>query len=399
MKVVSRTGGNPWICPPLVWIKTLWWRVKQTWRALRFTRQVGQVRRQLAEWAGGERVWVFAPGLSWQKQLFQRPQQLARALAGLGEKIVYLEPDWSWQGAPELLEMEANLRLCCAPPQALAGLEDPFLYLLPWSYSPAFALQRSRLIYDIVDDFSTFRQVHPCLLAHQHRERIARAEVVLVTARRLEETFRTERADLILCPNGADVAFFSQPPGRLAPEIEELRREGKPIIGYIGALAEWFDDELLEAVARLRADLSFMVIGPELHPRPGKRPWQTLPNVRWLDARPYESLPAYLHGFHAVMIPFRLTPITHATSPLKLFEAMAAGKPVVLTPMEESLSVPMVFPADTPQAWSDQLDRALASAVQPGFREALRQEAARHSWQNRARQILAAVERSSMRMV
>lgn len=389
--------GESLVCPPLVLVKTLWWHAKQTLRALRSPRQVQHIQHSLTEWADGKRVWVFAPGLSWQKQLFKRPQQLAKALADLGERVIYLEPEWAWQGKPLVIPLGESLLLCCAPPQALSGLERPWLYLLPWSYSPAFALRGSRLIYDIVDDFSTFKQVHPCLLAHQHRQRMARAEVVLVTARRLRDTFQAERDDLILCPNGVDVNFFACKPERLAPEIEELRKEGKPIIGYIGALAEWFDDNLLESVARLRADLSFVLIGPQLHGGQEKRPWQKLANVHWLGVRPYESLPAYLYGFHAVMIPFRLNPITHATSPLKLFEALAAGKPVVMTPMQESLSVPLVFPASTPQEWSDQLDRALAQGAQEAFQNALRQEAARHTWHSRARQILEAVERISSR--
>lgn len=69
-------AGESLVCPPLVLVKTLWWRAKQTLHALRSPRQVQHIQHYLIEWVDEKRVWVFAPGLSWQKQLFQRPQQL-----------------------------------------------------------------------------------------------------------------------------------------------------------------------------------------------------------------------------------------------------------------------------------------------------------------------------------
>lgn len=256
-----------------------------------------------------------------------------------------------------------------------------------------FVFHRAQIVYDIVDELSTFKEIHPHLLEFQHHQRLHKASLVLVTAKRLAEAFRDQRPDLILCPNGVDVGFFAHPPGRLALEIEAIRLEGRPVVGYIGALAEWFNDELLEAIAQLRKDISFVVIGPELHMPIQKRPWRDLPNVHWLGARPYESLPSYLYGFDVVMIPFRLSPITHATSPLKLFEAMAAGKPVVLTPMEESLrTTSMIFPGTTPEEWSCQINRALAAAQDRNFVEQIRNFAWEHDWTNRARHILQALK-------
>ncbi len=168
--------------------------------------------------------------------------------------------------------------------------------------------------------------------------------MVLATAHVLFEEAIRVRPDALLVPNGVDYEHFARvkreargtPPTDLAPIVDR----GRPIIGYHGALARWFDYDLVAEVARRRADLSFVLIGSDFDFTLRETRLLSLPNVTWLGARPYADLPRYLAWMDAGIIPFQLNAVTHATSPIKLFEYMAAGLPVVITPMDESMRQP-----------------------------------------------------------
>ena len=141
-------------------------------------------------------------------------------------------------------------------------------------------------------------------------------------------------------------------------------------------------------LARQREDLSFVVMGPDydgtMHPS-----FLDLPNLDWLGVKPYEALPGYLAYFDVAMIPFLLNEITHATSPLKLFEYMAGGKPVVVTPMHESTRYDGVLVADTPSAFSERIDQALRLRDDATYLHQIDQMALNSTWQARAEQILS----------
>ena len=116
-----------------------------------------------------------------------------------------------------------------------------------------------------------------------------------------------------------------------------------------------------------------------------------LPNVTWLGPRPYAELPQYLAWVEVGIIPFRPSAVTHATSPIKLFEFMAANIPTVITPMKESMRYPLAIVADTPEAWSRAIDSALARGQEEAFRMRLDAEARANTWDARAEQLLAAL--------
>ncbi|MDH7568020.1 MAG: glycosyltransferase, partial [Armatimonadota bacterium] len=117
-----------------------------------------------------------------------------------------------------------------------------------------------------------------------------------------------------------------------------------------------------------------------------------LPNCFFLGPKAYGDLPGYVAHFDVATIPFRLNAITHSCSPVKLFEYMAAGKPVVTTPMREVLKYRSVLIGDTPQAFLEQVGRALLLRYDPGYRDLLAQEAAANTWTARAETLLAAAE-------
>lgn len=341
---------------------------------------------------GGSPLYVFAPGLSWDRQLFQRPQHLALALGRLGERVVYLEPYPARAGVEPVGEGVLLLR---GSPRLLQPVETPVLYLLTWSISPQADLRSPALLYDIVDDFSVFRQ-NRGLLAARHAARLRSARLALATSRALWEAYRADRADLLYCPNGVDYAHFHRPPGPVPADLADW--SGGPLIGYYGALAEWFDYDLLHAVARLRPDWRFVLIGPAAGEHLRQSGLLDLPNLRWLGRKPYADLPDYLARFDAAVIPFRVNAATDAVSPLKLFEYMAGGKPVVATPMRESAAVAGVLTGATPQAFADRLDEALARRKDAEILAVLDRTARENTWEARARQIADGMKASS-RMV
>lgn len=349
-----------------------------------------QVEQILAKIPAGKRPFIFAPGLSWRRQLFQRPQQLALALAELGETVFYLDPLLGGDRA-ELEQLRDGLYRIAAPATALRNVRNAYLYLLPWSYSPEAFLQPAELIYDIVDDFSAF-DVDRHLLRFQHARRMRNAKVVIASAQKLVNLHHSRREDIVYLPNAVDTTHFMQNNLPVPDDLRQILDKHLPTIGYFGAFAEWFEYKLLLDVASQKKQNSFILIGPDHTHQLQNSGLLDLSNVYWLGKKDYLELPAYLQYFDIAMIPFKMNEITHATSPIKLFEYMAGGKPVVVTPMEESMTVPGVLIAGNPNEFSKAIDQALILKDKSQFCDDLRNTARQNTWKARARKILAMLE-------
>jgi glycosyltransferase involved in cell wall biosynthesis len=336
---------------------------------------------------------IFPPGLDWDEHLFQRPQQLARALAGEGALIFYMRPTPDFSQNP-FVEISSSLYLCNVPVETFALLESPLIYLLTWNRTYAAAFDTPRIIYDYVDDIRVFDGNYRQLL-QEHERLLQEAHLVLTTAKPLYRAAAKLRPDALLCPNGVDYAHFAAAregvPAAPPADMEPILKRGNPIVGYYGALAEWFDYDLVMELARRRPDISFLIIGPDYD---GTMPpsFLTLPNLDWLGIKPYAHLPAYLACLDVAMIPFQLNEITHATSPLKLFEYMAGGKPVVVTPMQESMRYDGVLVADGPDAFSRRIDDALQLRHDSVYLQRIDHTARTSTWAARAEQILSALD-------
>jgi glycosyltransferase involved in cell wall biosynthesis len=339
-----------------------------------------------------EHTLIFPPSLDWQIQLFQRPQQLALALARRGALVFYLQNP-KHDGAEAIERIQERMYLCRLPVEAFADFQKPFIYILTWNRGYTAAFQDPRIIYDYVDELEVF-EGYTTQMIQDHRKLVQEAELVLTTAERLHRQVAPLRPDALLCPNGVEYERFSPAKqfteGRTPADMAPILDAGRPVIGYYGALALWFDYDLMSALAARRADLSFVLIGPDydstLPPR-----FLDLPNVYWLGVKPYSELPSYLSCFDAATIPFKLSGITHSTSPLKLFEYMAGGKPVVITPMRESMRYPGVLVAEGIDEFSARLDQALELKNDPAYLAAIDAVARENTWEARARQILEAL--------
>jgi glycosyltransferase involved in cell wall biosynthesis len=292
------------------------------------------------------------PVVAWSYRR-QRPQQLAEALARRGRRIFYGSVDG--EGEPRepvgaapgvtLLPIEGPRRedlperrlSGTALARALAGLtaarerfglsrtvllvQSPF-----WAPLAAEAKQRFawRVVYDCIDAHAEFATNRPRVVAEAEEALVRAADVVASTSEPLRRRLERWGVPARLLPNACDFALFeSVPPPRAA--------EGPITVGYTGAVDEWFDMELVERLAALAPDWRFEIVGgfEGRGARPGSRG-----NLRFHGERPHAEMPAFRERFDVEIIPFRLSPLTHATDPVKLYEAAAAGRPLVATPME-----------------------------------------------------------------
>jgi glycosyltransferase involved in cell wall biosynthesis len=246
------------------------------------------------------------------------------------------------------------------------------------------------LVYDCADEHAAFPGlINKEKVWQMEKELFARADVSLASARELYQRKKDFSPRLAVVPNGADVAHFSRAlkPGlAVPPELAQLPR---PVIGYIGAVSPWLDQEMLAAAARAHPEWSFALIGPV---DTGVSLLSSLPNVRLLGSRPYSALPAYLGSFDIAVIPFKINSLTTGVNPVKLYEYLAAGRPVVSSDLPEvRVFRPQVAIAGNSAEFVSRLEEELA-ADSPGKRADRLRLAGQHSWEARAEAAAEAVE-------
>ena len=353
----------------------------------------GQLK-QIVQASRNKWVVVFPPGLGWRIQLFQRPQQLALALARQGALVFYIEPVHP-SSAKGFHPLGENIYLCHVPVGTFSVLTELYVHAMTWNARFIKHFNQPRIIYDYVDNLDAFEDSR-ARLESDHRLMMRTAWLVVATAKLLFEEVFEIRSDALLVPNGVDYAHFSPENQKVSwpvpGDLTTILANKKPVIGYHGALARWFDFELFEKVANQREDLNFVLIGPDLDGSLQNSGLLKLQNIYWLGVKTYQQLPAYVASFDVAVIPFKLNEITHATSPIKLYEYLAAGKPVVITPMQESASLNAALSADGADEFCHKLDQALQLRDDLQYLSQLRQIALENTWDKRALQILQALQ-------
>ena len=241
------------------------------------------------------------------------------------------------------------------------ALKRPIL----WSFMPTVGrllgcLGEGMVIYHCVDEYAEFSGVPKQALLRMERDLVRRADLVLTSSEQLCEERRLGNPNTHFVPHGVDVDHFAQSLDATTIIPEDLRRLPRPIVGFIGLLADWVDLALLRAVALARPAWSFALIGKCSTDLAAVR---ELPNVHLLGQKPFSTLPAYCRGIDVGIIPFRINQLTLRANPLKLREYLAAGLPVVSTPMPEvARFVPLVHLAQGPAAFLTGIESALAEA-------------------------------------
>jgi UDP-galactopyranose mutase len=225
---------------------------------------------------------------------------------------------------------------------ALRGLLDMLLRLhditrpVLWFYSPMmFGVARhvdaSAVVYDCMDELANFRFA-PSGLKVLEAELIERADVVFTGGESLYAAKRDRHDNIHAFPSSVDVAHFAQAREGLAPAAD-LKSLPGPRLGFYGVIDERIDLKLLEEVARACPHWSLVMVGPLAKITPEDLP--RLPNLHFLGQRHYADLPSYLAGWDVALMPFAINEATRFISPTKTPEYLAAGVPVVSTPIAD----------------------------------------------------------------
>ena len=362
-------------------------------------RRIPGLRQRLGEIVAeagvpADHVVVFLPSIGWNTPLVQRPQQLARALARSGHLVVFDCSGSLIDDFADFVPVESNLVLYKGPRDVLETLDGPILWALPYNAPLVDRWERRRIVYDWIDDLSVF-PFRGDQLTKNHQRMLAEADLVLCVARPLLDQATRTRPDALYSPNGVEYEAFANPSGKatLDPRFLKLVGNGRPTVGYYGAIASWLDVATLVAVTERRQDWNFVLIGKRLSGAPALDGFEGRPNTLVLEAQPYADLPDYLARFTVAMIPFVLNTITRATSPIKMYEYFAAGKPVVAPAMPECKAYSEVTIYCSPDEFAQALDHAAERGREEAFRQRLRSLGLENSWHTRALQITSALVR------
>lgn len=336
---------------------------------------------------------IFPPTIDWHMPLFQRPQQLAQAFAELGYLVFYTTNNLRFDQVKGFEKIKENLYLTNQM-HLLRKTKNPILFI-SWPFN-RFYVQRfpgAKFIYDYIDELDVFDTSGKTMteLRHDHEYLAKNADLVVATADRLLlDIKKLNPKKAILAPNGVNLEDFVIPTKPKVPgDMARIVEGGSKIIGYYGAIAEWFDYDLLEDMARKRPEYEFVLVGPYDYDKTlmDHKHLFEVKNIHFLGQKNYYELKNYLYYFDVAIIPFLVNEITKSTSPVKLFEYMAGGKPIVTTAMDECGKYKSVFIAEGVDDFLSKIDLALVAGTKKEYQNLLKAEAGENTWQKRAKVI------------
>jgi glycosyltransferase involved in cell wall biosynthesis len=238
-------------------------------------------------------------------------------------------------------------------------------------------LNESLVLYHCVDEYSAFTGIPSQALLDIEEKLLRRADLVICSAEKLVESKSKVNPRTYLVRHGVDFTHFRKALDAETVVPEDISKLPRPVIGFFGLVADWVDVELMEAVAKHFSRGSLVILGKTTT---DVSRLTALANVHFLGRKRYEDLPAYCKGFDVALNPFVVNELTLNANPLKVREYLAAGLPVVSTPIPEVEVLGLCRIGRDRESFIREIETALAN---PGpsveMSEAIRSE----SWEAR----------------
>ena len=270
------------------------------------------------------------------------------------------------------------------------GIKRPILWLNPhYAVHMVDRMGERTIIYDITDDWTAHNQSAMLreLTIAQDAKLCRCANAVIVCSQELLDRKKNLSNNIYLVPNGVDAEHYRCILDGIGPLPEKTVQWPKPVLGYTGTLhPERLDIDLIESIARRLSCGSLVFIGPNMLPKKDEIKLRNLKNLFILNATSYFQLPEYMRAFDCCIVPHKISPYTESLNPLKSWEYLAAGKPIVSTKVAGFRDYPEhVYLASNVEDFLAGIRKALDE--NPSKKEARRAEAERNSWVTRISQI------------
>ena len=253
-------------------------------------------------------------------------------------------------------------------------------YYTPMAYSPTTVFNADLVIYDCMDELSAFRFAPPAL-KEKEKQLIERADIVFTGGYSLYEAKKSNHLNIHLFPSSIDTAHFELARS-LSTEMDDQKLIGQPRIGFFGVIDERMDIELLNDIAIKKPNWHFIMIGPIVKIDPASLPAHS--NIYYLGQKTYNELPNYIAHWDVAMMPFAINESTRFISPTKTPEYLAAGKPVVSTPIHDVVrsygESGFVYFGSTGDQFIDAIEHALSIADKNKWLRAVDELLTSNSW-------------------
>ena len=246
-------------------------------------------------------------------------------------------------------------------------------------------LRHKILIYRIADEIEGFGENSPSIL-EKHENAVRNANVIITTAKSLYEKYMQKnlKGKVLYIPNGVVFGNFNKNNLALPEEYEHIP---PPRVLYTGHVASWFDQDLVIRCAENNKNLNFIIIGPATV---DISKMASIKNIYILGSRKYADLPPYYTNANVGIIPFKINKLIESVNPIKLYEYMAAGLPVVCTNWKEikEMSTPAKLAAN-----ADAFCHHIVSSLEVQNKTELVSFARQNSWENRFQRIMDEIEK------
>ena len=349
-------------------------------------------------------IFIFYPYTEWNLPIFQRPQQIALQLSKR-EDILYFfcTANCMYDNVDIYEKINDNLYITT---------EFEFLYNLKTNkrilhlYSTDIvsnlslvkeALNKNdKVLYEYIDEIHEditasvtpeFMEKHNYIMQNEKC-------YIVATADKLYNDVKAKRnKNYVLSTNGVNIEDFILEKDSKEPEkIKQIKANYKKIIGYYGALAKWFDYELLDKVAKKYPQYAVVLLGLDYDKSLNKSGLLNNKNVYYLGKINYKELINYAARMDLLTIPFKINEITESTSPVKLFEYMAIQKPILTTDMRECRKYKSVNIGKTHEEFLNIIPKVIKMGTDENYKKLLMKEAKQNTWKEKSEIIVKLLE-------
>ena len=305
---------------------------------------------------------LYPPTINWDF-LFQRPQQLLKQFALNNYQVTYINKWGNKQNIKSGIENLSIYNYDYYQENILNKRTDLDILYITW---PGH--------HEIVDKINPTITIYDCLDYFQEWEvnadkMVKKADIIFTTSEPLYNKRKKQHSDVHLIRNACEPEHLNKP-GDPPSELRNLKR---PIVGFVGAVGKWVNVDILSKVAE---EYTTVAVGPEFE--------QKLPaNIIKLGMKNYNKLPHYYNHIAVVIIPFQINKTTKAVNPIKMYEYLAAGKPIVATELPEMKIYPEhIFTANNASQFLKAIKDAEKS-ITPSLTKERRAIAKEQSWAHR----------------